>query len=104
MKLVASLLAVMLSAAPAIADVLTLKDGTRLDGDVKRNDAGYQIKLPDGSVRQVRADQIASIEVGKAGTAGAGAGVPQQGATGVAADRLASLRRSVEPLRDIGEI
>jgi tetratricopeptide (TPR) repeat protein len=104
MKLAAAFVAAALLSlsGPLIADVLTLKDGTRLDGDVKRTDAGYQIKLADGSVRQVRADQIASIEVGKAGAAGAG--VPQAGSTGVAADRLASLRRSVEPLRDIGEI
>src|SRR5690348_6653103 len=89
----------LMVAATAGADVLTLKDGTTLAGDVKRTDTGYEVHTPDGSVRTVPADRVASIAAGKAGIAAGATAAGAPPAESVAADRLASLRRSVEPLR-----
>src|SRR5436305_1840690 len=47
----------------ASADVVTLKDGTRITGDVQSGGQQILIKLGDAS-RVVPADQIQSIELG----------------------------------------
>jgi tetratricopeptide (TPR) repeat protein len=77
----------------ALADVVHLKDGTNLEGDVKRNDDGW-IVYANGVATKVRGDQVLSIELKPSAATG-----PQ-----VAAERLASLRRSVENLTDLKEI
>lgn len=81
------------SLPPALADVVHLKDGTTLEGDVKRNDDGW-IVYNHGAATKVRSDQVVSIEMKPSAAAS-----PQ-----VAAERLASLRRSVENVTDLKEI
>src|SRR5262245_13766342 len=77
---------------PALADVIILKDGSRVEGDVKRGEGGYDVKGGDGKITHVGMNQVASIQLGK--TAGPGA----------AKDRLASLKRSSESIDDINTI
>ncbi|HTL27947.1 MAG TPA: tetratricopeptide repeat protein [Tepidisphaeraceae bacterium] len=80
-------------AGVAIADVLVLKDGTRLEGDVKRGDHGWTITTSDGKVSEFSTDAVKSIQVGATSQ-------PKD----VEADRLGSLRRSVENIPDINAI
>lgn len=87
------LLLIGLLLSPAWADVLILKDGTRLEGDVKRTDAGWTVTTGDGKVHNVSASSVRTIELGSTPRAGL------QAAAG-----LASLRRSVEALSDINQI
>lgn len=84
---------VLLLTAQLRADVLTLKDGTRLEGQVQRGPDGWTITSADGKTRKVAPDSVKSIELGS------GAKGAEQAAAG-----LASLRRSVEALSDINQI
>src|SRR5438874_4265902 len=52
--------AVVALAVSIRADVLTLKDGTKLEGDVKKTDLGYDVRSADGKVTHVPSDRIAS--------------------------------------------
>src|SRR5438046_59107 len=82
---------VFLIATIARADVVTLKDGRRLEGDVKKSEGVYVITAANGIVTRVDASKVDSITLGK--SAPTSAKTPSIGA-----DRLASLRRSVESL------
>jgi tetratricopeptide (TPR) repeat protein len=82
-------LLVLIAPATALADVVHLKDGSRLDGDVKKGTAGYVVTLPGGKVELVPLDKVKSIELGAA-----------PGSADAAKEKLASLRRSVEYLDD----
>jgi Flp pilus assembly protein TadD len=75
------------------AGVVVLKDGTRIEGDVKRTSDGWTITQADGTTRTVPADKVKSIELGSA---------PRSADHSAAG--LASLRRSVEALTDINQI
>jgi Flp pilus assembly protein TadD len=106
------LLIVISLAAIGWADTLVLRDGTRLVGDVKKTDAGYEITGADGKVTKVSASQVQSIELG-AGTgasggsatgAGAGATTNMSSDAASALAALKSLRRSVEALPEINQI
>lgn len=70
----------------ASADVLRLKDGTSIEGDVKKGEAGWVVTLPGGQTTTVSADQVKSIEAAAKG------GDDMAG--------LASLRRSTENATD----
>ena len=83
----------MLLVSATAADVIVLKDGTRLEGDVKRTPDGWTIALGDGSVKNVAPDAVKSIALGS------GPKDSQQSSEG-----LASLRRSVDALSDINQI
>jgi tetratricopeptide (TPR) repeat protein len=74
------------------ADVVVLKDGTSLEGDVKHTDGGYDVTAKDGKVTHVGSYQIQSIQLGKSQD------------NGVASDRLGSLKRSVDSMSDINQI
>src|SRR5450432_3411705 len=87
------LILVMLLVSATAADVIVLKDGTRLEGDVKRTPDGWTIALGDGSVKNVAPDAVKSIALGS------GPKDSQQSSEG-----LASLRRSVDALSDINQI
>src|SRR3982751_299839 len=89
MKYTAASIVIALLATPALADVVHLKDGTRLDGDVKRGSSGYVLLTPDGKVQLIPTDQVKSIELGAA-----------SGSPDAYKEKLASLRRSVEYLND----
>lgn len=90
-RLAITLIGVMALARVALGDVVVLKDGTRIEGDVKRTADGWTIKAAGGSVRNVAADAVQSIELGDAAKSGSMEG-------------LASLRRSVEALSDVNQI
>jgi Tfp pilus assembly protein PilF len=87
----------MFSAA-ALADIVTLKDGTRLEGDVKKSDGGWTITAKDGKVVTVPAQQVKSISVGGA------VGANGKDAAADAMSGLLSLRRSVENVSDLKQI
>ena len=93
------------AASPAFADVVHLKDGTTITGDVKRGTIGYLVTLPDGKVKPVAPEDVKSIEVGATAPRPTAVGVPAATTTRPAdADEatrnLASLRRSVENTDD----
>jgi tetratricopeptide (TPR) repeat protein len=83
----------------AMADVITLKDGARLEGDVKKNDGGWTVTAKDGKVLTVPAEQVKSISVGGSGAGPTGKDAAAEGMSG-----LLSLRRSVENVSDLRQI
>src|SRR5688572_7845234 len=76
---------------PAGADVVQLKDGTTITGDVKKTPTGWVVIDDKGKSHPVAADVVRSIEPTRSNV----------DARIVAMDRLASLRRSVENLSDV---
>ena len=79
-------------AAPALADIVYLKDGTKLEGEVKRTRDGYLVTDPAGRATAVADADVKSFEVKKAGGGNPG--------TASAEERLASLRRATANLAD----
>ena len=49
--------------SPARGDVVVLKDGSRVEGSLERNEDGYDVTTADGKVRKLTTAQIKSIEV-----------------------------------------
>jgi tetratricopeptide (TPR) repeat protein len=78
-----------LSNRAARADVVVLKDGTRIEGELERTDEGYNVSTADGRSLKVKSTQIKSVEVKAAAT-------PDD-----ARRRLESLRRSAENMSDL---
>lgn len=83
--------------AAAWGDSITLKDGSRVEGDLKRNvdGSGWVITTVDGKSRTIPGDSVKSVELG---TTSQSAGGTQS------AEALASLRRSVEAVSDLNQI
>jgi tetratricopeptide (TPR) repeat protein len=77
---------------PAYADVIMLKDGSRVEGGLQRDGDGYNVTSADGKVTHVSSGDILSIQLGKSASAGS------------AQDRLESLKRSVAAIDDINQI
>ncbi len=72
----------------ASADVVKLKDGTVIEGEVKRMGSSYQIKTPDGQYKLIRVDDVESITVdGNSGGAGVGSGTTGRAGSGGATAR-----------------
>lgn len=71
------------------ADIVTLADGTRLEGEVKRTPSGYVVTDATGKQTLVAFSEIRSIELKKSASSPA-----------AARDALASLRRSLENVSD----
>ena len=82
------ILLILLIASPAWADVVHLKDGTSVEGEIKRVSDGFFVTGADGHITHVTSDKISSIEVKPNNT-------PDR-----AESRLQSLRRSTETLAD----
>src|SRR5690349_23655928 len=93
MRRLAALVMVFGLGLAASADVVHLKAGSRLDGDVKKGPAGYTVTLADGSVKTISSEQVKSIEL---------AATP--GSADAAKEKLNSLRRSVDYLDDPAKI
>ncbi len=75
------------------ADVVYLKDGTKVEGDIlRKTEAGWSVKTADGTVVNVDADKVKGFEAKR----GNPAEEPLQ--------RLLSLRRTVEGQTDIRKI
>lgn len=83
------LLIVACLSAPALADVIYLTDGTKLEGDVKRTNDGYLVTEANGHVTLVPVAELKSIEIKKS------TGTPQN-----ADQSLASLRRAMANATD----
>lgn len=92
------LVVALLTCAGALADVVTLKDGTKIEGDVKKTDGGWTVTTRDGKVVNVTAEQVKSISVGGA------VGSNGKDAAAEAMSGLLSLRRSVENVSDLKQI
>jgi Tfp pilus assembly protein PilF len=95
MRSVFAFLVAAFVACSVSADVLNLKDGTRLEGDVKKSpDGGYVVTAAGGAkVTRVPADAVKSFEL-------SGAAASSKPSAASSSERLASLRRSVEYLDD----
>src|SRR5665213_2668564 len=76
----------------AAGEVVTLKDGTTLQGELKRSRDGYIVTDAGGRMTTVAFDNVATIDVRPA--AGAGAMM----------SRLQSLRRAADNMADIKQI
>lgn len=74
-----------LSASICLADVIVLKDGTRIAGDIKKGEKGYIINKPGGQFDLIPFDVVKSLELSNS-----------VAPADVARENLASLRRSVE--------
>src|SRR5690348_1308614 len=90
--LVGGLALVILTPPGAFADVVHLKDGTRLEGEIKRADDGWLVTGEDGKPRFVAGSRVASIEA-----------KPKTDAA-TADERLASLRRAMDNATDLRQI
>jgi tetratricopeptide (TPR) repeat protein len=89
-----SLLVLAVLAVPCVAsaDVIRLKDGSSLEGDIHRNPDGYTITQASGVVVNVPQDRVAGIDV-----------KPTTGAD-AAMGRFQSLRRAADNIADIKQI
>jgi len=92
MKCLLPLILIGLFAPFAAADIVHLQDGTQVEGVIQKGEDGYRVTTAAGIVTQVPFEKVASIEVKPAST-------PE-----VSMERLASLRRAVENVRDIKTI
>jgi hypothetical protein len=99
--LLSTLLIVLSMTATLLADALVLKDGTRLEGSIKRVGDHWHVTAADGKVTKVPASNVKAIEMGAptSPTSGGSSAAPGSAEVG-----LASLRRSVEALSDINQI
>jgi tetratricopeptide (TPR) repeat protein len=93
MKAIAAMMAVLLLAVVASADIVNLTDGTRIEGKIRKTTDGWAVTQTDGTVVNVDADKVASIEASRTADA-----------VSIAEDRLQSLRRVADHLSDIPEI
>ena len=99
--LLSTLLIVLSTTTTLLADALVLKDGTRLEGSIKRVGDHWHVTAADGKVTKVPASNVKTIEKGAPTGPTGGGGSP---AAGNAEAGLASLRRSVDALSDINQI
>jgi Tfp pilus assembly protein PilF len=92
MKVLAVALALAL-AAPALADIVHLKDGTSVEGTVRRTRDGYVLTDSTGKTITIPTDDVKSFELKNS------APTPND-----AGERLASLKRAVTNLDDLRQI
>ena len=76
-------------ARTAAGDVVVLKDGSRVEGDLERVEDGYNVTTADGKSVKVKSAQVKSVEVKAPATADE------------AQKRLDALRRSADNLADL---
>lgn len=89
----AAMIAVLLAALAARADIVNLTDGSKIEGKIHKTTDGWAVTQKDGTVVNVDADKVASIEASRSGDA-----------VSIAEDRLESLRRVADHLSDIHDI
>ena len=89
-----ALIVLALAASVASADVVLLKDGTTLEGDVKRSPDGYKVTQPDGTQKLLAFDEVKSIELAS----------PPPLTAEAAKEKLASFRRSVEYVDEVDKV
>ena len=86
-------LLVMLLAVPAAADVVHLKDGSKVEGTIKRDSGGWIVTDAAGKPRYVGDDLIESVEK-----------TSKLSPAELADGKLTTLRHNVESLTDLGQI
>jgi len=95
---------ILLLSGVAGADVVHLSDGSTREGTVKRVAGAYELIRADGTVEQIPAGQVKSIELRRTGAPAPGATTAPVSAdpslTPTDASTLASLRRSLENVTD----
>ncbi len=92
MKRLLPLMLIGLLGSWTAGDIIHLKDGTQLEGEIKKGPDGYRVHTADGDTTQVPLENVASIELKPASTPEA------------SMQRLGSLRRAVENIPDIKTI
>jgi tetratricopeptide (TPR) repeat protein len=83
----------LLFASRLLADVVHLSDGTRVEGVLKREPGGWVVTDAAGKATHISDDRVASIEK-----------TSNLSPADLAAGKLASLRRAVENVADLGQI
>jgi tetratricopeptide (TPR) repeat protein len=78
--------------SPAMGDIVRLKDGSRIEGEIRRTADGWDVTGVDGKVTRVTADRVAGIDIKPISSPDA------------AKVRLNSLRHAAENLGDIKQI
>ena len=106
--LAAAALSVALSAV-ASADVVTLRNGTTVEGRLRRAEGGWTILAPDGRSIFIEAAEVASVRLTDSQPEAKPESKPDKPAPGppdeaVAKSRLQSLRRAVANVADPAEI
>src|SRR5688500_20135189 len=86
-------IAALFVGSPLLADTIHLKNGGKLEGTIKRDKGGWEITDTTGKTLLVLDSEVSRIE--KSTTLS-----PAELALG----KLASLRRSVEPLGDVNQV
>jgi tetratricopeptide (TPR) repeat protein len=84
--------AVMAVPSAGLADLVRLKDGSTLEGEIHRTADGYSVKQANGAVANIPLDRVAGIDVRPTGGPDA------------AMSRFQSLRRAAENVADIKQI
>jgi tetratricopeptide (TPR) repeat protein len=90
LRLMACATVLLVAAGLLRGDVIVLRDGSRIEGKVRRSDGGWTVTLADGSSVFVGSEDVRSLEMTPA----------TRPTNDVALARLTSLRRSVENLAD----
>ncbi len=90
----------LVAAASAPADKITLNDGTVLQGRTIRQSDGYWIKLDDGTTQTIPNDQIRSVERATAPAPSASGSAPNASAPPAAAPQLGSSLAAVKRRAD----
>ena len=103
MRTLLTLLIGLTTCSSLLADAIVLKDGRRIEGEIKRVGDQWHVTGADGKVTKVAASNVKAIEMGTPSGPRSGGGGSSV-ATGNAEAGLASLRRSVEALSDINQI
>ena len=104
MRILLTLLIALSLSSTLLADALVLKDGTRLEGSIKKVGDQWHVTGPDGTVTKVPVSSVKSIVLGSGKDDNGSAGGGSSAASGNAGAGLASLRRSVEALSDVNQI
>jgi tetratricopeptide (TPR) repeat protein len=85
--------AMFFSSVAARADIVYLTDGTKVEGKIHKTDDGWSVTKADGTVVDIDADKVDSIEA-----------TPTDAGISVGEDRLLSLRRAVQNMTDPHDI
>jgi len=89
---VALLLTGSWAAGEVSGEIVSLTDGTQIEGSIQKTDSGWNVTRSDGTVVAVDADKVASIQASPSGN------------RSVARDRLESLRRVASHSSDIADM
>lgn len=80
------------------ADIVHLKDGSKVDGDLHRTDVGWDVKTADGSVVSVDESNVERVEMARSRTSAGGPVTPP------ADDPLSAVRKMAENQSDLNVI